>query len=383
MSVAVTKSRHAGWPERRATAAAFLASGIGIGAWAAAIPEIKSELGLSNGALSLALLGFAIGAVLAMQLAGKVAQQLGTARGTRLAMLVFAGTLALPPLAGNLPTLIFATFALGAAQGVLDVLMNAQASIVERRWGVPIMSSFHAAFSTGGLLGAAFGGLLASAGSGLGMDLAGLLGIVSAACAWVGLRETRTAPPAGRWLMLPERALMPLAIAALLCMLCEGAMGDWSAVYLATVGGATSGWAAIGYAGFSGMMVAGRLAGDRVVERFGRPRVVGWGASIAAAGLALAVTWPAPLIATVGFSLVGLGLSNVVPAVYSAAGRRGSTPAAGVSMVATAGYAGFLTGPMAIGAIAQASGLRAGLALLVACVGVVALLAQPARKMFD
>jgi MFS family permease len=383
MSVAATDSRHPGWPERRATAAAFLASGIGIGAWAAAIPGIKNELGLSNGALSLALLGFAVGAVLAMQLTDKVAQQLGTARGTRLAMLIFAGTLVLPPLAGNLFTIIFAAFALGAAQGVLDVLMNAQASIVERRWGTPIMSSFHAAFSAGGLAGAALGGVLASAGSGLGMDLAALLGAVLASCAWVGLRETRTPAPTGRWLMLPERALMPLAAAALLCMLCEGAMGDWSAVYLATVGGATSGWAATGYAGFSGMMVVGRLAGDRVVDCFGRPRVVGWGASIAAAGLVLAVTWPGPVTATIGFSLVGLGLSNVVPAVYSAAGWRGSTPSAGVSMVATAGYAGFLTGPMAIGAIAQASGLRAGLALLVACVGVVALLAQPARKIFD
>jgi MFS family permease len=176
--------------------------------------------------------------------------------------------------------------------------------------------------------------------------------------------------------MLPERALLPLCAAALLCMLCEGAMGDWSAVYLATVAGATASRAAFGYAAFSAAMVVGRVFGDRVVRGVGRARVVAAGALIAGAGLSLAVAWPVPAAATLGFALVGIGLSNVVPAIYSAAGRRGPTPAAGVAMAATAGYSGFLVGPVAIGATAQSVGLRAAILLLVACAGTVALLGR-------
>jgi MFS family permease len=380
VSAGAIVGREASWAERAATTAAFLASGLGIGAWAASIPTFKSALALSNGALSLALLGFAVGAVLMMQLAGLVAHRLGAAQATRLAMLLFAAALLLPPLAPSLKLLVAGAMAVGAGQGLLDVVMNTQASLVERAWGAPIMSSFHAAFSFGGLAGAALGGALAGAGVGRGMDVAalGVLGLAGAA--WAGLRRRGAPMPPRRRLRLPERALLGLCAAALLCMLCEGAMGDWSAVYLATVAGAGPGHAAFGYAAFSAAMVAGRLLGDRVVRGLGRARVVAAGALIAAGGLALAVAVPIPLAATLGFALVGIGLSNVVPAIYSSAGRRGATPAAGVAMAATAGYSGFLVGPVVIGATAQSVGLRAAMVLLVVCAGTVALLARAMRS---
>jgi len=417
MSTATVVPRRASWVERAATIAAFLASGLGIGAWAASIPLLKTTIGLSNGALSLALLAFAVGAVLAMQGANLVAHRLGAAGGTRLAMFLFAGSLLLPPLARTLATLVVAALTMGAAQGLLDVLMNAQASGVERRWGAAIMSSFHAAFSLGGLAGAALGGALAGAPAGRGMQAAAIGAAILAACAWPALerdafaaahaprsrrlfsrviqtsgdstsghhalRSSDAAAPSRRRLVLPERALLPLCVAALLCMLCEGAMGDWSSVYLATVVGTAPGRAAIGYAAFSAAMLMGRLAGDGVVRRVGRAKVVAIGGTVAAIGLALAVAIPTSLTAAAGFALVGFGLSNVVPGIYSAAGQRGATPASGVAMAATAGYGGFLIGPAIIGFIAQAIGLRFGILLLAGCAGAVSLLANAVRPAVD
>ncbi len=374
-------TRGASWAERAAVTTVFLANGLGIGAWAASIPVFKARLALSDGALSLALLAFAAGAVLAMPLAGLLAPRLGTGRATRLAAPVFAATLLLPPMAASLPALAAAAFVVGAANGALDVAMNAHASGVERRWGAAIMSSFHAAFSAGGLAGAALGAGLAAVGAVWAMRAAAALAAALAAGAWAALRDEGTAAPtpAGPGLMLPGRAALPLCAAALLCMLCEGAMADWSAVYLAAVAGASRSQAAAGYAAFSAAMLAGRLAGDGAVRSLGRAQVVGAGGALAAVGLALAVAVPAPLPAVAGFALVGLGLSNVVPAVFSAAGGLGASPAAGVAMAATAGYAGFLAGPVMIGAAAQAAGLQAGVGLLVACAGAVALLAGAVR----
>ena len=376
--------RKAAWAERAATTAAFLASGIGIGAWATSIPGFKSALGLSDGALSIALLGFAVGAVAAMQLAGPITHRLGTAHATRLGMLLFACALLLPTLAPSLATLVGGALAVGAGQGLLDVVMNTQASTVERAWGAPIMSSFHAAFSGGGLAGAAVGslaagGVVAGAGPGRAMVLAAGVVVLLAVGAWPGLKRRGAlvaAPPARRRLRLPEWALLPLCFAAMLSMLSEAAMGDWSAVYLVTVAGAPPSHAGFGYAAFAAAMLVGRLAGDRVVRALGRGRVVTYGGLVAAGGLGLAVAVPVPPVGIVGFGLVGIGLSNVVPAIYSAAGRSGANPASAVAMVATVGYAGFLVGPVVIGATAQSVGLRAAIFLIALAAATVAALGK-------
>jgi MFS family permease len=149
------------WTERAANSAIFLGSGLGIGAWAASIPLLKTRLHLSDGALSLVLLGFAAGAVLAMPLAGRLAPRLGVARATRFFALVFALALAAPFLSPGLAALAGAAFLMGLANGALDVSMNGLASGMETRWGAPIMSSFHAAFSIGGLGGATLGAAMA------------------------------------------------------------------------------------------------------------------------------------------------------------------------------------------------------------------------------
>ena len=379
MSGAAVALRTASWWERAAVVAVFLADGIGIGAWAACIPALKARLALSDGALGFVLFAFAVGAVLLMQLAARLTRRLGPARATRVAALVFGFALPLPAFAPDLATLAFAAFAMGAASGLLDVTMNGYASGVERRWGAAIMSSFHAAWSGGGLVGAALGGALLLFGAAWTLGVAAALVVGLAALVWTWLRDADGAPPIETRIAPPVGALLPLCAAALLCMGCEGAMGDWVGVYLTETAHTPQAIAPIGFAAFSATMVVGRLLGDSAVRAWGRERVVRWGAALAAVGLALAVVDPRLAPATLGFALVGAGLSNVVPTVFSAAAGLASIPAAGVAMVATAGYAGLLSGPVVIGAIAQVASLRLGIAFLIVCAAVAAGTARSLR----
>ncbi len=367
MTTLTEANRDATWRERAATVAIFLALGLGVGAWAAALPSLKVALSLSDRDLSVALLGLSVGSVLSTIATGAIAPRFGTGRSTGIAAFAAVIAFALPALAGNLGQLVGCGVLIGLACGALDISVNGHASDIESRWNSPIMSSFHAAFSAGGLVGAALGGLLVSGGWGIEGQLwiplaaAGLL--VAGAIPWLGA-GARNAETHGTGLAWPERAAMGLCAIALFCFLIEGAVADWSGVYLATVTGAGVGMAAAGYAAFSLAMVGGRLVGDGVVQALGPRRVVVYGGGLAAAGMALAILVPQPVPAALGFALVGIGAANIVPVVFSAAGRFGSSPSAGVAMVATFGYGGFLGGPPLIGAIATWAGLRAGLALL-------------------
>ena len=347
--------------ERAATFAVFLALGIAIGTWAAALPVLKTTLHLSAAELSIALLVLALASVASTLAAGDLAPRFGTGRSTLVAAVGTLLAFALPALAGSFWQLTLCTTAIGLTVGALDIGVNAHASDVERRWSAPIMSSFHAAFSLGGLLGASLGGLLAWAAWGVAVQIVLPLlvggGVVLAAAPHLG-PGARNATSTGVKLLLPERRALPLCAIALLCFLLEGAMADWSAVYLETVAGASAWGSAAGYAAFSIAMATGRLVGDGVVARVGQKRTVLIGGAIAAAGMGVALAVPSALWGAVGFALVGFGASNVVPVVFSRAGRYGSSPAAGVAMVATCGYAGFLGGPPLIGAVATTSGLR-------------------------
>jgi MFS family permease len=315
-----------------------------------------------------------------MQFAARLTRRLGPANATRLATLLFAATLPLPAFAPDLATLAAAAFLLGGANGLLDVTMNGYASGVERRWGAAIMSSFHAAWSAGGLVGATIGGALLGFGPPLTLGVAATLAVALAAFVWAWLQDAAAAAPQQEvGLAPPIGAVLPLCVAALLCMGCEGAMGDWAGVYLVETARAPQAMAPIGFAAFSATMVVGRLVGDNAVRAWGRARVVRWGATLAAAGLALAVVDPRLGPATLGFALVGAGMSNVVPTLFSAAAGLASVPAAGVAMVATAGYAGLLSGPVVIGAIAQGASLRLAIAVLILCVSAAAVAARSLR----
>lgn len=364
---AIAMPRQATWTERGATFTIFIALGVTTGAWAAALPGLQTMVALSNRQLSLALLAVSIGAVAATLVAGVWAPRLGTGRATAGASLALAGIMTLPPLVANLWQFTAVAVLFGLAFGFTDVSLNGHASEVERRWGKAIMSSFHGAFSLGGLAGAALGGLLATQGfgpTGQMMIPAALVGCLVIGAA-IGLGpgssgERRKASAAGS-----VNSTWVLAFIALFGLMIEGAMVDWSAIYLATVVRVSEGAAAAGFAIFSVTMSIGRLTGDYAVRAIGARLTVIGGGAVAALGLALVVAFPAFVPVNLGFALVGLGLSNVTPTVFSAAGRLGPTPAAGMARVVSLGYVGFISGPPLIGGIASVFDLRVGLGILV------------------
>jgi MFS family permease len=353
---------------RVAASAIFFGNGFGIGTWAAQLPRFKAALGLSDGELSLALLAFALGAIVLMPVVGWLAARWGSRVVTLVAAFAFAGGLLLPGLSPSLPYLVVAALLAGAGNGAMDVSMNTNATEVERAWGMPIMSSFHAFFSLGGLTGAAASGLL------IALDV-GIVATLLLSCTAMGLLFLAAALwtldngerlEAGHGLALPRIEVMGLAVLTLLCLLVEGAMVDWTAIYLQTVAGATLEFAVAGFAAFSLTMTICRFTGDLVVRRLGRAHTLRLGGVLATLGLALAIALPYPMPTTIGFACVGLGLANAVPVLFSTAGETKGIPASmGVAMVATMGYAGLLLGPPLIGFGGDLMGLRTTLCLLV------------------
>jgi MFS family permease len=362
---------------RWATTAVFFANGCGIGAWAASIPSIKAALQLSDGELSLVLLAIAAGAVLTMPLTSLLVPRAGGSGVlTRYAGIAFAIALALPGISATLPVLAASALLLGASNGLLDVSTNAYASGIETRWGKPIMSSFHASFSLGGLLGASLAGFAIHLGATVAWLLpstaALLLLTILALARW--LQSDRSENEASHGLRWPGKEVLDYCVIALFCLMIEGAMADWSAVYLTDMLRTSPALAAAGYASFSTAMLLGRLTGDRTVQLLGRSPVLGAGALLAGAGLLLAVLASSPPPVLIGFAMVGLGLANVVPVVFSLSAQRATSPAVGVSMAATTGYLGFLAGPPLIGMLASHYDLKLAMTVLAACCGLMVLL---------
>jgi MFS family permease len=362
----------------------FWASGFSMGIWASQLPRLKVGLGLTDSALATIVLCFAAGAILTMPITGALITRAGGTRAVVITGLAGAASLALLGAAGSFAALLAATLLTGVAMGGLDVSMNTQATVIERAWGGPIMSGIHGWFSLGGLGGAAAGGALIEAGASfqtvLTLTAAFDAGAIALAARWLGVAGQAATGGGFAW---PRRAVLGIGVLCLLAFLFEGAVFDWTAVYMHDDAGASLGFAAAGFAGFSLSMAATRFAGDAFTRRFGPVRVLAAGAGLAAGGVALACAVPQPIAVTAGLTLAGFGQANIVPLLFSAAGRTpGVAPGAAVAMVATMGYAAFLLGPPAIGFLADAVGLRAALLVLVASALAIAggarLVARPA-----
>ena len=349
---------------RVAMTAVFVGNGVAFGAWAASIPRVREASGLTDGALGVLLLCVSLGAVAAMQLAGRYAGRIGTARACSLAAPLLAVALPGPALAPSWPWLLASGLALGLGLGLLDVCMNAHAAWLERRRGMPIMSSFHAGWSLGQLAGAAGAGALAAAGLGVVPGLA-IPGAAVALCglAALALPEAPYDPPARTRWTWPSPAIAVLAGLVSLSFAIEGGVSDWSRVYFSTGLGASAGAASSSIAVYAAAMVVMRLVGDALVRRLGPVRVVAGGGAVAGVGLAVVLLAPGVWLAAAGLALVGVGVANIVPVLFSAAGARG---AAGVSLVATAGYGTSMAVPPLIGFVSDGAGLRTGLCLLLA-----------------
>ena len=286
----------------------------------------------------------------------------------------------LPALAVDLVTLLLAVIVVGAANGVLDIAMNAQGVAVERGLAKRLFSSLHAAFSFGAL----FGGAAAAAAASAGIEPLPHLAVNAAVAAAAALVLARglvrvEGTPGGPRFARPSRRLAALGVIAFCALLAEGSVYDWSGVYLSSEAGAAPGVAPLGLAAFSLTMGIGRLAGDAVAERAGSGTVVWAGALVGALGMALALARPLPAFAIVGFALLGAGLSVVFPLTLRAAGVHGDGAGPALAAVSTVGYVGFLAGPPLIGLLADAAGLRAALALVSALCLVAALTARRGR----
>lgn len=352
----------------RATRLIFLVSGIGMASWAPMVPYVKARLGLDDASLGLVLLAFGGGSMLSMPLVGLLAHRYGNRKVISVAGLLLCGAIPALAIVPNVLTLAATLLYFGAMLGAVDVAMNAHAVEVERRDGRALMSGFHGLFSIGGLVGSA----LMSALLALGLPLsAGALAIalllaliVLGQCGNLLSHVDDVARPAVKF-RLPRGLVLLLGALCFVSFLAEGSMLDWSAVLLRDFRGFSAASAGIGYACFSVAMAAGRLAGDRVVGRLGPVRAVRAGASTAAVGFLLAAMAPWPPISLFGFALIGLGASNIVPVMFSAAGRLpGNPPAISIATVTTLGYAGLLSGPALIGFLAHASNLPVALAVV-------------------
>ena len=362
---------------RLAVAVVFFVNGVVLATWVPHIPAVKAAHAISDGELGLVLLCMAVGAMLALPVAGFLVGRLGSRLMTSAAAIALCVVLPLPLVAPHVALLGLTLVILGAANAMLDVSMNAQAVAVEARYGRAIMSSFHALFSLGGLVGAALAGGAMAAGMG---DVSHVVVTAAACLAAVLVCLPLLLPsPAGSGrpgpvFVRPRGALLALGALAFCGLIAEGSMGDWSAVYLHDTLGSSPALASTGFAAFSLAMAAGRFTGDWLVGRHGAERVLRLSSTAAAVGLVGALLLGTPASGVVGFGLVGLGISNVIPILFSAAGRvPGTEPGVAIAAVATTGYFGFLVGPPVIGMVADVTGLRVALGIVAGLCGVIAL----------
>ncbi|MEU5470325.1 MFS transporter [Streptomyces lydicus] len=372
---------------RWAVAAVFLIHGSVTGNFATRIPWIQDHTALSPGQLGLALAFPAIGASLAMPLAGRISHRFGARAALRGLLALWTLSLVLPALSPGLYTLCPALLVYGAASGTADVAMNALGVETEDRLGRPIMSGLHGMWSVGALLGSAAGTVAAHADWDARLHLAGAALVLTllGALACRGVLDLRSAPeehPPPRF-ALPPRSALVIGAVGFCAVFAEGAGLDWSAVYLRDRLGTDPGLAAASTTAFACTMAAARLAGDKVVARFGAMRTVRAGGALAAAGGLLVVLARHPAAAMAGFGLMGLGIAVVVPLAFAAAGRSGPAPSQAIAGVATITYTSGLIAPSAIGGIAQATSLTVSFALVtaLACglVGGAGVLRVPAR----
>jgi predicted MFS family arabinose efflux permease len=357
------------------------------GTWAARIPAVKAHLHLSAGVLGLALLGPAVGAVIAMSVVGAVLVKVKPRRIVGLMFIPYGILLYVTSVVGS-PWQLFATLVgWGAAVGTIDVAMNIEAAALQDLIGRRIMSRFHASYSLGGLAGAGGGALAAATGMSVTANFAVVgslvlvLGVTaSSAFSRTPLRTKRDpASSESGPVRSPRRptlswSLVGLCAIAFGCFLADGAVNNWSAVYLHSSLKAGAGLAAVAYTAFSCAMAAGRLVGDHMAERFGPVRLVRLSATTAAIGLAAALIVGQVVAAMVGFVLLGLGMSFVVPLVFTASSQH-ERPGPSLATVNSFGYLGLLVGPALIGGLADAVGLPAALGVIVAISAMTAVLA--------
>jgi predicted MFS family arabinose efflux permease len=383
---------------RMGVALLFFINGAAFASWVSRIPALRAGLGLSDGTLGSVLFAMSCGVLLSFPFAGKGAQLLGARQLALLGGVVLLLMLPVPFVIGIVPSLVLVMLELGAMMGAMQVSMNVLAVDLQARTPRRIVSSLHGAWSAGGLVGAGLGGLAAHAGLPPFSHLCAAALVLGALLvgAWLLLRvelpprllpatapatpSASHAPRRGR----TDRVLVGLGLVCFCAFLTEGALADWSAVWLHERAGAPESMAALGYAVFAGAMTAMRLVGDRVLEAVGSTRLLRACSVLGSLALAGALVLARVDAAFVALVVLGLALATIVPSAYAAAGRHVAARAGAaeaevlsaraIALLSGFGYGGLLAGPPVIGWLAQATSLSWALGLLVLLVATIAVL---------
>lgn len=366
---------------RGAIATTFLVYGLIVGAWVPHIPLAKDRLAVGNGIFGLALLAIAIGGIIAMPLSAGMTSRFGSAKVTAATGIALCLSFILPPMAPDLASFLPAAFLFGAALGGMDVAMNAHGVAVEKALRRPSMSFVHAAYSLGALIGTLLGALLLELiGEASHVLLTSAIGLaLFFACIPFYLPSAVDKGASGAIFVWPSRASFGLGALCFLTLMSEGAIIDWSGLMLRQRFMIEASTAALGFAAFTTGMTAARLFGDRLRVKVGATRLLRWSALMAAAGLAIALVIPSPVIAIAALAFTGMGLGNAAPILFAGGGRlEPEAPGRGIAAVTTLGYTGFLAGPPFIGLLAELGGLPLALGLVVLASLVIAAYARAA-----
>jgi len=364
----VTKSRLA---LRAAVGAMFFMAGLCFASWASRIASIQTHLGLSFAALGGVLSALPVGLMCSLPFSGWIITKIGSRKLLIIALSIYGLTLVTLGLAQTSFQLICCLLMYGFSSNAVNISVNTQAVATERLYDKPIMATFHGLWSLAGFTGAGIGTFMIAKGIDPFQHFAIISGIIilSIVVAARSLKDDKTAST-GPIFVMPDSSLIKLGVIAFCSMICEGAMFDWSTIYFRDIIHPDKALIGAGYACFMGAMASGRFVADWFAHRFGLKRILQVSGSLTAIGLLTAVAFPYLLPAMAGFLLVGIGVSSVVPMVYSAAGKsKTMAPGVALAAVSTIGFTGFLVAPSIIGFIAGLATLRASF-ILIACMGI-------------
>jgi MFS family permease len=384
MSVLSLSLPHSNKAYRVAVGSLFFMQGLTFASWASRIPSIQQNLQLSHTALGVVLFALPVGSMLALPLSGWLINRLGSKVVAINALLLYSMLLIILGLASSITQLALGLVLFGMAGNFSNIAINTQAVGVEAKYDRNIMASFHGLWSLAGFTAAGIGTFMISRNV---VPFAHFLAMISVIFLGMAIAfhfllpdEKKKEVTNSRFFVRPDKTLVTLGIIAFCCMMCEGAMFDWSGIYFQKVVGAEPQWIGAGYTAFMCTMAAGRFVADNVARRIGFKRTVQLSGLLIAIGLGISVALPYLVTSIIGFLLVGFGVSSVVPMVYSEAGKsKKLSPGAALAAVSSIGFLGFLFGPPVIGVIAGLLGLRFSF-LIIALIGLSIILIVQARK---
>lgn len=367
----------------------FAVHGSVTGSFASRMPWIADHAGVTPGQLGISLVMPAVGALIAMPFSGRIVQLLGARLATQVLISMWAAALVLPALAVNLPMLCAVLLLAGACAGTADMAMNAEGVAVESLLGRPIMSSLHGGWSVGGFIAGGIGAIVARSAF---TDARLHFAVVSLVLITIGVTAGRFLPTgraeqaqqkSGPAFSLPRGPVLIIGLVGFAAVFAEGASADWSALYLVKVLDAGAATGALAYACFAGAMTVARFTGDAVVRRYGAVTTTRFAGSIGTLGGVLVVASWAPIVAVIGFVLIGVGIATVVPLAFSAAGHStsgGVSSTNAIAGVATVAYGAGLAAPGIVGGLANISSLTVSFAAVTALILVMTLSAPALRS---